>query len=386
MLRCFERSRRRWPRPDVQRSLALAVFAWVGLPRAGIADEANSALDFAVDYQAASTCPAKAQFEAAVLSRVPGARVVPEERASVRFRVELSDPTRDKSSSIWIGVSDGSSTRRDVDDASCAEAAASMAVIAAMVLDGRRTAEQGPAPAPEPITNPQPSPVTSGTPTAKPRPSAAPKARAQPRNAVMPAPSSAESPRAEHDGASLSERESRSAGRLSAGAALAGTWESEVAPTAPLGILAALEARWQLEPIWSPSVRLGLLYTVTATETSDDGTATFQLLAIRLSACPVRFGRARSLALFACADFDAGELRAKGTHTLNERTQSMPWLAAGPGLRGELPLGKMLVSEALIGARFLANHDRFVFEPDAVVHDVARVSFGLGIGLSGHVP
>src|SRR5687767_695292 len=116
MLRCFGRSRRRLPRADVKRLSALAAFACVGFPRAGIADDASPELDFAVDYRAAASCPAKAQFEAAVLSRVPGSRVVPEARASVRFRVELSEPARNESSSIWIEVSDGTSTRREVDD------------------------------------------------------------------------------------------------------------------------------------------------------------------------------------------------------------------------------------------------------------------------------
>jgi hypothetical protein len=79
--------------------------------------------------------------------------------------------------------------------------------------------------------------------------------------------------------------------------------------------------------------------------------------------------------------FDAGQLRGDGRRTLNRATQFMPWLGAGAALRAEAPLGRFLALELQAHATGLIHHDRFVFEPGLVAHDVPPFAFGLSAGL-----
>jgi hypothetical protein len=340
------------------------------------AGDARAEREFSIEYRAAKGCPAQSEFEAAVVSRVPGARVVSMERARVRFRVTLSDATENTSSTISIELTDGTSSTRSVSNASCADAAESMAVIAAMVLEGQRSAQEVDTTPTLLAERAARSPPSAAEPN-QPKPQPATPALAQARNEARVVP---------HDLGGSEDRRRPNAATVRTGAALSGSWESEVAPVAPLGVLGSLEVRWELASIWSPSLRLGLLYTASASETSVDGVGTFRLLTGRASLCPVRLAHVRAFRLFACADVDVGQLHGEGSQTLNERTQNMLWLAAGPAVRGEVPLGSMWALEGLFGVRGLANHDRFVFAGGAIVHDVAPVSVGVGIGVSARLP
>jgi hypothetical protein len=79
--------------------------------------------------------------------------------------------------------------------------------------------------------------------------------------------------------------------------------------------------------------------------------------------------------------FDAGQLRGDGRRTLNRATQLMPWLGVGAALRAEAPLATFLALEVQAHATGLVHHDRFVFEPGLVAHDVPPFAFGLSAGL-----
>jgi hypothetical protein len=363
--------------------------AGAGLPAPGFAQLSQPPVEFGLEYHAGAGCPGRADFETAVISRVPGARTVAFERAKVRLHIELSGSNQARPSSIAIQLADGTSMRRSLPDTPCADAAESMAVMAAMVLDGQRlpaantTAnrpETGGIPSARANAAERAAPVVPAAPPAapvKPLPAVAPTTQVEPAAARRGTTATAPRDLAPSDTPTAAAR---------VGAALAGAWESEVAPDAPLGVLAGVELRWELEGFWAPSLRLSFLYTGEASVPSEHGDAAFQLLGARLSACPLRFGSARSFGLFACADFDAGRLRGVGEGALNERTQDMAWLGAGPGLRGEYAIGRQLALEALAGARFLLNDDRFIFAPAAEIHDVARVSVGLGLGVAGRLP
>jgi len=147
-----------------------------------------------------------------------------------------------------------------------------------------------------------------------------------------------------------------------------------------------VELAWARSSVWSPSVRLSALYTATAIETTSLGDAEFRLLTGRLALCPLRFGADGAPAMLACAEFDGGELRGAGRGgTRNARTQSMPWLAAGLALKAVVPLSSWLGFEALAGVRGLVFHDRFLLNPEAVMHDVPAVSVGLGVGLAARL-
>jgi hypothetical protein len=345
----------------------------IGLGTPTIGQPVPQDIEFALDYRAGAGCPDRSHFESAVLSRVPAARVVEPERAEVRFRIELSGVGEDAASSILIELADGTYSQRTIRDVSCVDAAASMAVMAALVLDGQALPVDGTeARAPE-TTSAQPSPALPPT---RERRSTKP---------VSPSPPQTAQPSVPIGTRDAGLGNARSSLQPIVGAAVAGAWETGVAPDAPLAVLAGLELRWELDQPLSPSVRLSLVYTDVASVTLDDGEARFQLIAARLSACPLRIGSGRPLGLFTCADFDAGRLEGKGTRVTNERTQAMPWLGAGPGLRAEYALGRQLAVEVLAGARYLIREDRFVFQPGVEIHDVPRVSAGIAVGVSGRL-
>ena len=165
------------------------------------------------------------------------------------------------------------------------------------------------------------------------------------------------------------------------------TWESAVAPNAPLGGLAGFELAWERSGIFWPIVRGGVLATLMGSVTEDGGSASFRLIAARLGFCPVGYGDARRPSLHACLELDGGSLVGEpGTGIEEPQTQSMPWLAAGPAVRGEWPLLAWLSVEGSAGFRVLFRHDRFVFRPETVVYDVPPMSAGLALGVTGRMP
>ncbi len=311
---------------------------------------------FALEYQAAPGCPDRDAFTAAIQDRTAGASYVASGPAALRFRVELRD---DGQNTLWVDLPEGSS-RRDFNDSSCADAASSMAVIAAMVLEAvpakRLWATEQPA-AP-PLVSTAPSPVPAPAPVVA---SAPPPSRARAVSDVAARP-------AERWGLALA-----------AGPAL----ESAVAPTPPPALLAGLEINWPRGGPWSPSARLEALVSTAAVQQTSDGAATFQLIAGRLSGCPVRLQLLIRLRVLPCATLDAGSLRASGGGAAeNVHTRHMPWVAGGALVRLEIPVWQRLSVEAFVAARLLTRHDSFIFNPERLVYSVPRWSAGVGLGVS----
>jgi hypothetical protein len=314
---------------------------------------------FSLTYSVPAGCPERDAFVRSLLSRARGAHVQ-SEAPQVALAVQL-DGERDLTpGTLVIKLLDGQESHREIPAAACAQVLSSMALIAAMILDGGGLDDPPPSASAEPARDvPPPSP---------PHPRLAPTAQ--------------RSVRTEPGGDAAAKREGQL--RLALAAAIGA--QSGVAPDPVPRFFAGLGLVFERPGPWSPSLDVAASFTTTAREVTNYGDARFRLLTLTLTACPLRFALGTRVGLRPCLPLDFGVLRGKGENTLAERDQSMPWLGAGAALRAEMSVSRAWLVELQGGATVLARADRFVFEPDSVAHDVPRVVFGLRLGAALRVP
>ncbi|HXK19481.1 MAG TPA: hypothetical protein VNG33_16845 [Polyangiaceae bacterium] len=355
-------------------SIGLVMMAWAGLAGAAAPTTPAPERGYSLQYQAAAGCPDAATLTKAIESRTPGAVQAPSDLAAVRLRVELRE---DGTSTLWVGLPEGNS-RREFPEAACADAVASIAVIASMLLEAdaseRAATTQSvmdyvdptaPVIAPAAPTTTQENAPVPATPAP---PTSAPARRRSAARQATPAPNTA-----------------RLRFALSAGALL----ESAVASGAPLGANAGFTA-W-LEPqrrsLWLPSIRAEVLATLPATVQAAQGDVKLSLVAARLHLCPLSLPVSASLRLVPCLSGDAGNLHARGAgRTANPQATGMLWLALGGTLRAQLALGQLVSVESWLGLRGLARADNFVFHPNIPAYQVPPWSLGAGLGLGVALP
>lgn len=327
--------------------LGIATLVW------GLA-EANGPT-FSVAYHAGRDCPTQAQLEAAIVARAPGARAA--EDARIRFDVDLA-PAPGQKRRLRVELDDGSSQDRQIDADDCAEAAQSIAVIAAMILASRPAlTEQPRLPSePEPKRGSGPEPETEREPE--------PELETEPRR---PPPAGAPS-----------RRQARPTWfAVSAGIGL----EGAAAPTPVYAPSASVELGSLTGTTLAPSLRLSALYGRAENTNTPAGDASFRLALARLHACAVRLG-GTSAEVRLCAVLDAGALLARGIDARNERQQNMTWLGAGLGAIGQVTLSRPLQLELAGGGRTLFVRDEFVFAPDTKVHQPAVIAWDFRLGLA----
>jgi hypothetical protein len=320
---------------------------------------------YALDYRAPASCPDAAAVKTAIESRTSGAQAVEPRQASVRFTLELRQSGDE---ALWVDLPEGS-FRRQFHAESCAEAVASMAVIAVMVLEAapaeRRAMAEFPATAVVPA--PAAAEPTESAPAAE-EPLVPPLPESLPR----PLPAALE--------LSVPPTVDRSTpvapGRLRWAAFAGGALETAVAPSPPVGFSAGLESWLPASGWWSPGLRLSVLSTTPATVRTADGEAEFLLIAARLAACPVRRAWRDLLRVIPCADLELGSLVGEGGgKVLNPVSASMLWLAPGVSLRTQLALTTAISLEVGAGAKWLPRHDTFKFKPSSLVYQVPSASF-----------
>jgi hypothetical protein len=346
-----------------------------------------SEVDFFTVYAAPSECPTRAQFEGAVASRTAGSQAVERSTATLAFEVELTKRSDTFAGALVIELPDGSRSRRDAFGATCAEVVESLAVIAALSLEGYRSNAAG-------SGNPSAAGAAPGA-AASAETAAAARPQPEQQPAAPPPPAAAANPVAPRAPAA---EPSRSALRWRPGLFAGAAWESAVAPNAPLGApnaplgaTAGFELAREPSGAFWPSLRLGVLFTGPATIERGSASAEFQLVTGRLSPCPLGFGKPRGASLHACLELDAGALRTDARGVANANPEWLPWLAAGLAARGELALAPWFALEATVGARLLARHYRLVFNssdsPDPVlVYDMPLVSAGVAVGVVARLP
>ncbi|HEX6275446.1 MAG TPA: hypothetical protein VFZ53_20540 [Polyangiaceae bacterium] len=354
-------------RARVPRGPALLLACLAGIPGSALGAPSEPDVAFSLAYDPPADCPPAPDFEGAILSRAAGARITPPGAAAVRFDVELRASPSETAAVLVTVLPDGTQSRRDVTAASCSEAVAALAVIAALAVNGYREAKSA-----------DPRPTNDGA-AATPTPTVAAENRAPPHPPPSPVPVDA-------GPAKRPVAHPTSAARP--GVFAGATWESAVAPQGALGGTAGAELGWAPSGAWWPSVRAGVLATLPGSETTADGSATFRVTAARVGFCPLGWGGPSTPSVRACAELDGGVLtaQASGSGVSDLQDQSMPWLAAGVAGRGEWPLSAWFSLEASFGVRGLALHDRFVFRPQTLVYDVPPVSAGLCVGVAARVP
>lgn len=328
----------------------------------GLADDASRSElpargpSFVVIYRAGPDCPTQAQFEGAILARAPGARSSNGSRpAEVNFEAELA-PGAGQKRRLRVALDDGSSQDREIEADDCVEAVQSMAVIAAMILSSRPAApEPEPEPEPAPAPAPEPEPVPLTAPVA---------VSAQPARTFS------------------APRPSRHAARPTWFAASAGAGlEGAAAPSPTYAASASAELGSVTSGALAPSLRLSVLFGQAPDTTTPIGDARFQLALSRLHACALRLGRPGT-SVRLCAVVEGGALLAHGINALNQRNQTMPWLAAGLGAIGGLKVSTRWTLELAGSARALLVRDKFIFAPAVAVYQPPNIAWDFRLGLA----
>ncbi len=343
-------------------------------------------LSFALDYDAPPSCPDAAEFAASITARAPGSeRVADPSLAGFVFEAHISELAGVARGYLLVRPASGAVSRRDVPDASCAEIVASMAVIAALVLEDVTGEDQAP------TSNAPPAAPTAPTPSAPvptaPPPTAVPPPPAQrppppPRPPAPRAPPAAPVPLPP---APPRREAAQPAGwHWRPGLAVGAVVESGAGPTLAPGLAVGLDVSAETPEVLAPSARLTGLY-VTSQRDTPDGLGKFQWLSARVAICPLRW-RLGVSALRPCVELDLGQLQGRGEDTLNGQTQSLFWLAIGPAAHLEVELGRFFAIEGQLGARVLGDADTFKFLPDTEVYEMPRISYGGLLGLVARLP
>lgn len=308
---------------------------------------------FSLEFSAPLGCPDRHAFVTAVTSRTRAGEASAE-RAGFALKVEVDGAAERASGRLSITLADGQESSRTIPTGSCSEVLASMAVISALVLEGHGLDAPPPAPG-----------ATEAVSVAE-----RPERERQPRTASPP-----------HAPSETEPAEPASDTRLKLRALLQGSLETGVAPTLSPGIAAGADFTLERANWLAPSALLFGRFVAGGREPTRFGDARFRLLALALAACPARFQPVRATTLRPCLLFDAGQLRSDGRRTLDRATELMPWLGLGAVIRAEARLTNFLAFELQARAAALLHHDRFIFQPGIVAHDVPALTVGVGAGL-----
>jgi hypothetical protein len=299
-------------------------------------------LDFSLRYMVPPGCPSASWFTAAVQAR----RAAPfSAKQRGELTVTLVGDEAHSQGSLEIALPQGQSTARVIPEAPCTDALTSMAVVAAMVLDGRDL--DGAAPIPAPTFSHQPK--THVTPASAPGWHRASAAR-------PPSP--------------------RRTAAWQPGVAVGLGPMNAVAPTATWVFALGAELALATERVLAPQFRLSGAFGSNSDSITPVGRAQFRLISLDARACPLSLHAAAILRVATCARFDVGDLRARA-----QSIQHMRWLALGLAVRLESWVRPWLAFELEPSAARLWRDDRFVVEPGRWAYDVPTVNVGLRFGL-----
>jgi hypothetical protein len=318
--------------------LPIALACWLG-PRLAGAQE----LDFSLRYGVPTGCPPAAWFTEAVQARRQTSPNGAEQRAALT--VTLLGDDAQAQGTLEIALPGGQSAVRTMPPASCPDVLTSMAIVAAMVLDGRDL-DAGPA-----FTNPVSQPPAT-TPT--------PRSVALSRQpASQPRPEPARSSAAWQPGL---------AGGLGP--------MNAIAPTPTWVFALGGELRLATRRVFAPRLRLSGAFGSNSHSVTPAGTAHFRLVAVDARACPIGIPAGVILRFAPCAELQVGDLRGTA-----QSTQHMPWVALGVGVRFESWVHSRFALELEPSVARLWRNDRFVVQPGLWSYDVPAVSFGLRFGV-----
>jgi hypothetical protein len=292
----------------------------------------------ALHYRAPAGCGDEAQFRAQVAART----TIPMDGSTGR-RLWVEVTTGEGIHGRLVAFDEaGATVVRDVEGASCDEVVRALALIGAVILEGRD------APAAEAV----PPPVV---PTAPPPPVVDARREAPP--------------------------EPPSAGRAEWSAGLHGAAQGGVGPTLAFGPRAFVDLADATGGWLSPSARLSFVWTLPRTTSTPEGDAELTWMSARLEACPVRL-RAGIVDVAPCASFDAGRIGGAGSQTDAPAEPARWWMAPGALSRVAVSLTRHLALEAELGVSFPLSEYRFFFAPSPPFYEVPRVAGAAGLGVA----
>jgi hypothetical protein len=159
-------------------------------------------------------------------------------------------------------------------------------------------------------------------------------------------------------------------------------WTNGAAPRELFGAGVYSTLHWAGSEGWAPFVSARLAYAPPRTWRTDDGTASFALLAAGIDACPLAV-RSGPIDIGLCAVLVGARLNAEGVQVQRPEEHNRPWAFGGGGFGGSLSLPPLEVTFGLrAGKPFL--RDAFQFAPQVfyqVPSWVAQADLGFGLVL-----
>jgi hypothetical protein len=302
-----------------------------------------------LEYHAPPACDDEAQFFAQARARAPQMRLArPDERARV-FIVEIEQHATLTSAKLTVRDPDGQTTVRNVETKDCSEAVNALALITALAVNPRASAEPKETPVPS-VDNiplvPGPAPPAS--------------THAAPAHALGPSP-------------------------WTWRAGMAGFGVGAIAPDPLFGARVSAEMVHLTSHGMAPSFRVSLGYATHSGFVVEGGTAHFAYAGANAEMCPLRLPPAGNLVFRPCVMADVGFVVARGSDTLNPRSAVRPWADIGTGARLAWMLGGDIGVELDVGCMFPIWRDRFLFGTDSF-HRVAWVGGLAALGLTLRIP
>jgi hypothetical protein len=346
------------------------------------------AASFRLEYSAPPGCPSREQFVGAIMKRAPGASERPlapsagaqiaGDDASMLVIATLAEHQGTTSGELTFRVRKLTVTR-EIPPAPCAEVADSMALMIAVALEQAADESRGDSSKTVPSGTTEDAPSGSAAQTAPPKPNDSKSAEA--RAKAKPAPSEGEA----REGTLVPLPSPGDRGNFRMGLSVAGGAEAGPASGLLPAFSAGVDGWWARQGWLSPSARVRLLYGERSVRTAIGG-ADFRLLTARMNLCPLRYP-GPWLSLRFCSNLDIGQLRAQGVDVAHGRTETMLWLGVGGSVRAEYALATVFSLEAGVDLNFMANRDRFSFQPgDQLVHQVPGTALGGFFGAVARLP
>lgn len=313
-----------------------------------------------LEYAAEAPCPDHRAFERLVqtqLAESGAASATIQARVIVGFRRSAAG----MAGRFELVRPDGSRSSRELESASCDEAATALAFVLALALSGRATSDEGSIPGQPPLAA---------------KPEAAPAVPALVR---------------QHPGTDSNHDQLGSSWRWRVGLGVQLGARSGVGPRFTPVEAAVLAIRGQDRQPWQVGVRIAFLRGQPISHSDPAGDSTFKWLAGRVEGCFWSAALSRDLTATPCLSTHVGQLTVVGAPEplpgAKGRRAAGLWLEAGGSLRLELQLLEALSLEMQAEALMPLTRYRFAFDrPDTAVYRVPPLAASASFGLVAHFP
>ena len=259
---------------------------------------------FRLEYWAEGRCPDAEEFARQIQTRAPRLRLAEADEPALGFYAELSEREGVASGRLTARSADGREVVRDVRGPTCADVATALALIAALAADPNQPVEAGAA-----------HPVAPARPTR---------------------------PGTDHLDGAQGAPEPDSSRRWSFGIGAGVGFDSTTAPSPSYSLGVAFDAEGYPGTPWRPLLSVSLLRSVTSHSETQGGSASFDWVAFRLAACPVRWPEETPLFIRPCGFLDAGLLGGDVERGSSSQAETKNWLAVGGFLRTEALVGEVV--------------------------------------------